>query len=73
MLSRLPAAKIADLNKGDAVMVVSTEGATGDGVTAITLLAGVEPILTAPASSQAMLLSPWSLGGPSGGEEGAGQ
>jgi hypothetical protein len=73
MLSRLPAAKIADLNKGDAVMIVSTEGMTGDGVTAITLLAGVEPILTAPASSQAMLLSPWSLGGPSGGEEGAGQ
>jgi len=73
MLNRLPAAKIADLNKGDAVMVVSTEGTTGDGVTAITLLAGVEPILTAPASGQAMLLSPWSLGGPSGGEEGAGQ
>ena len=73
MLNRLPAAKIADLNKGDAVMVVSTEGMTGDGVTAITLLAGVEPILTAPASSQAMLLSPWSLGGPSGGEEGGGQ
>jgi hypothetical protein len=72
MLSRLPAAKISDLNKGDAVMVVSTEGATGDGVTAITLLAGVEPILTAPASSQAMLLSPWSLGGPSGGDEGGG-
>jgi len=73
MLNRLPAAKIADLNKSDAVMVVSTEGATGDGVTAITLLAGVEPILTAPASSQAMLLSPWSLGGPSGGDEGGGQ
>ncbi len=73
MLNRLPAAKIADLNKGDAVMIVSTEGVTGDGVTAITLLAGVEPILTAPASSQAMLLSPWSLGGaPSGGEDAGG-
>lgn len=67
MLHRLPAATISDINKGDAVMIVSTEGATGAGVTAITLLAGVEPILTAPASSQAMLLSPWSLGGPSGG------
>ena len=67
MLHRLPAANVADINKGDAVMIVATEGATGDGVTAITLLAGVEPILTAPASSQAMLLSPWSLGGPSGG------
>ncbi len=75
MLGRLPAAKIDDLTKGDAVMIVSTEGTTGDGVTAITLLAGVEPILTAPASSQAMLLSPWSLGGASGGgggDEGGG-
>lgn len=72
MLHRLPPATITDISKGDAVMIVSTEGVTGDGVTAITLLAGVEPILTAPASSQAMLLSPWSLGGPSGGEEGAG-
>jgi Domain of unknown function (DUF5666) len=68
MLGRLPAATLSDLNKGDAVMIVSTEGTTGDGVTAITLLAGVEPILTAPASSQAMLLSPWSLGGPSTGD-----
>lgn len=67
MLHRLPAATISEINKGDAVMIVSTAGTTGDGVTAITLLAGVEPILTAPASSQAMLLSPWSLGGPSGG------
>lgn len=72
MLHRLPAATISDISKGDAVMVVSTEGATGDGVTAITLLAGVEPILTAPRSSQAMLLSPWSLGGPSGGEDSGG-
>ena len=71
MLHRLPVATVSDLNKGDAVMIVSTEGTTGDGVTAITLLAGVEPILTAPASSQAMLLSPWSLGGPTEGGDAA--
>jgi hypothetical protein len=67
MLQRLPAATVSDIAKGDAVMIVSTQGTTGDGVTAITVLAGVEPILTAPASAQAMVLSPWSLGGPSGG------
>lgn len=74
MLHRLPAAGISDINKGDAVMIVSTEGTTGDGVTAITLLAGVEPILTAPPSQQAALLTPWSgLGGaPTGGGEDAG-
>jgi hypothetical protein len=62
MLSRLPAATIADLQKGDAVMIVTTEGSVSGGVTAITLLAGVEPILTASPASQAMMLSPWSIG-----------
>jgi hypothetical protein len=66
MLSRAPAIKLADLNKGEAVMLVSTEGATE--VTAITLLAGVEPLLEAPAASQS-LLNNWSMG--SGGAEAA--
>jgi len=59
MLSRAPAIQIADLKKGDAVMLVSTDGATE--VTAITLLAGVEPLLEAPAASQ-NLMSNWSMG-----------
>ncbi len=67
MLSRAPAIQLTDLQKGEAVMLVSTEGAND--VTAITLLAGVEPLLEAPAASQ-NLLSNWSMG--SGGAEGAG-
>jgi hypothetical protein len=64
MLARLPAVKLSDLQKGDAVMIVSTAGDPSTPVTAITLLAGVEPILTAsPKGAQAMVLSPWSLGG----------
>jgi hypothetical protein len=59
MLSRAPAIQIADLKKGDAVMLVATDGATD--VTAITLLAGVEPLLEAPAASN--LLANWSMGG----------
>jgi hypothetical protein len=59
MLSRAPAIQLADLNKGDAVMLVATDGATD--VTAITLLAGVEPLLQAPAASQ-NLLNNWSMG-----------
>jgi hypothetical protein len=67
MLSRAPAIQLADLQKGEAVMIVSTEGA-GD-VTAVSLLAGVEPLLQAPAASQ-NLLSNWSMGS-GGGAEGA--
>ncbi len=68
ILSRLPAMKVDDFQKGDAVILVSTEG-TDSAVTAITLVGGVEPILTAaPAGRQAMVLSPWSLGGGAAGE-----
>jgi hypothetical protein len=75
MLSRLPNSTLADLQKGDAVMIVSTEGTdSGAGaVTAITLLAGVDAILTAsPNQSASTLLSPWSLSA-SPGEEAAQQ
>lgn len=67
MLSRLPPATLANLQKGEAVMIVSTEGAVSGEVTAITLLGGVEPILEAPSGAQTMTLSPWSLSAPTGG------
>ena len=63
ILSRIPPSNLADLQKGDVVMVVSTNGDSSGTVNAITLLGGVEPILTAaPNATQAMMLSPWSLG-----------
>jgi hypothetical protein len=48
-------------------MAVSTEGTNSSGVTAITLVGGVETILEAAATSgsQMMTLSPWSLGSSS--------
>ncbi|MGD0129358.1 MAG: DUF5666 domain-containing protein [Terriglobia bacterium] len=73
LLSRLPQATLADFKKGDAVMIVSTQGTDTGGVTAITLLSGVEPILTAsPSASQALFSGSWNLSGPAGGggEEG---
>jgi hypothetical protein len=75
MLNRLPAVSISGLNKGDAVMMVATEGASGKQPTAITLLTGVEPILSAaPAGTNAAatVLSPWNLGqgAPAGGDVG---
>jgi hypothetical protein len=66
----MPPATLADLQKGDAVMIVATEGTASGGVTAITLLGGVEAILASSASaSQAMFMSPWNLGGAPSGEE----
>jgi hypothetical protein len=62
-LARLPSKGLPDLNKGDAVMIVATEGGDGKPVTAITLLAGVEPILTAAPSGS---LSSWTLGSSMG-------
>jgi hypothetical protein len=58
MLSRLPAIPLSDLQKGEAVMLVSTQGESE--VTAISLLAGVEPLLEAPEASR-NLLANWSM------------
>jgi hypothetical protein len=68
MLSRLPSIALADLQKGQAVMLVSTEGTASSRPTAIKILAGVEPILTAAPSpaSASSILSPWNLGPPAG-------
>ena len=63
ILSRMPPVSLGDLQKGDTVMIVSTAGDGSQPVNAITMLTGVEAILTAaPNASQAMMLAPWSLG-----------
>ena len=68
ILSRIPGVTLAELQKEDAVMVVATQGDAGGEVTAITLLGGVEPILTASPNgmSAAALFSGWNLGAPGG-------
>ena len=69
MLSRMPAVTLNDLHKGDAVLIVTTQGTAAAGGTAITLLSGVELILqAAPNGSQAMMLAPWRLGGAPAGD-----
>lgn len=67
ILSHMPTLSLSDLHKGDALLIVATEGGT-TAATAITMLSGVEPILQAAPTSQAMMLTPWSLGGAPGGE-----
>jgi hypothetical protein len=70
LIATQPATSLAELQKGDAVMIVSTEGTDTSGVTAITLLAGVEPILQASPNGQSSILSAWSLGAAPGGDAG---
>jgi hypothetical protein len=72
MIEHMPPIKLEDLKPGDAIIVSSMEGANPNQVTAITLVAGVEPILTAaPGGSQrAAMLGSWNLDmGGVGGEQ----
>src|ERR1700722_2479632 len=68
-ISRMPPSNLADLQKGEAVMIVATSDNTGapGGVVAITLLSGVEPILQASPSGQS-ILTPWTMSGAPGGD-----
>lgn len=68
MMPRFPAITLAELKKGDAVMIVASNPAAGAGtVTAVTVLTGVDPILTANPNG-GMDLS-MSFGGGGGGGE----
>ncbi len=69
IFDRLPAVTLAALHKGSVVMIVSAEGPAPGALTAIKLVSGVAPILTAsPAGNQALMLqSLWSGFGSTGG------
>jgi hypothetical protein len=68
MIDGLPATPLSELKAGDAIMISTTEGTDATHVTAIMLLAGVEPIITASPTATRDLLSGWNLGGGGGGE-----
>ncbi|MBW4027856.1 DUF5666 domain-containing protein [Acidipila rosea] len=66
ILQRAPTITLADLHKGEAVMIVASDAAAGQ-VTAITVLAGVESLLQAsPGASESVFSASWSLGGGEG-------
>jgi hypothetical protein len=68
MIARFPAGTLADLKKGDAVLIVASDPSAGSSAaTAVTLLTGVDPILTANPNG-GMDLS-MSLSGGGGGPE----
>jgi hypothetical protein len=69
MLERTPPLTLGELKPGEALIVVSTQGAKPSEVTAIIMLAGVEAILSArPKGSTEVVLGPWnmSMGGETG-------
>jgi hypothetical protein len=66
MLERLPAIQVGDLKPKDALMVSTTSGSDPSKVTAIMVLAGVEPVLTAAPTATRDIMSGWNLEG--GGE-----
>jgi hypothetical protein len=71
MLGHMPPFALTDLKSGEALIVVSTQGAKPSEVTAIVMLTGVEPILQArPKGSNQVVLPSWNLG--AGGGEGEG-
>jgi hypothetical protein len=49
MIEGLPQITLADLKPGDALVISAVAGNDASEVTAITAIAGVEPILTAPS------------------------
>ena len=75
LLAHLPTVTLAELKPGQTVMIVASQDAASK-ATAITLLSGVEGILSAtPAGQQPITLSPWNIGvepEAAGGGEGGG-
>ncbi|MBZ5545418.1 MAG: hypothetical protein LAO07_17350 [Acidobacteriia bacterium] len=68
MLERTPPLTLSELKPGEALIVLSTAGAKPAEVTAIAVLAGVEPILAAqPKGSKQMELGPWNMSMSEGG------
>src|ERR1051326_2185835 len=62
MLELLPQTNFAELKAGDAIIISSTNGADRTNLTAITIVAGVEPILaSAPRSAGAVDLGSWNF------------
>lgn len=62
VLDRSPQLSLAELKKGDALIISSSRAADGGAITAISLVAGVEPFLAAaPRSAGQVNLGSWNL------------
>ena len=70
ILERMPQLSLAELKKGDAVIVSSSKNAGDSGITAFAFVAGVEPFLAAaPRTAGQVNLGSWNLDLSGGGPE----
>ena len=73
-LENMPVVALADIKRGEPIVIFSSEGTSPSEVTAIYILTGVEPILAAlPKGGGEMNLGTWNLslgGGAGGGDSG---
>lgn len=60
-LEQMPALSFADLKRGEAVFVLSTAGAEPSHVTAIVLVAGVEPLLSSAPADPSPIGGLWNF------------
>jgi hypothetical protein len=68
VIDRAPALELSELKKDDPLILSVSKTKDANKVVAITVLAGVEPILATPSSgSRAMQLGAWNLDGGAGG------
>jgi phosphotransferase system IIA component len=70
IVDRLPSISVADLKSGSAIVLTGTPQADASHVTAITIIAGIEPIVTAGAPTVRDLIGGWNPAGGGGGEGG---
>jgi hypothetical protein len=66
LLDRLPTITLADLKPGAAIILAGSPEQDTSHITAITVIAGIEPIVTAGASLVQNLIGGWNLGGGGG-------
>jgi Cu/Ag efflux protein CusF len=62
LLERMPVATLGELNPGDALIISSTAGMDPGRVTAITIVAGVEPLLASAPPRGQSLGGTWNFG-----------
>jgi Ni2+-binding GTPase involved in maturation of urease and hydrogenase len=62
VLEQMPAMPLSELKPGDAIIISTTSGTEPSRVTAITLVAGVEPFLTAAPEGGQQIGGSWNFG-----------
>lgn len=66
MIERMPALKLTDLKNGEPLILMIGKTADPTKAYALTVIAGVEPILATPANNRSSVLGNWDLSGGGG-------